>query len=143
MRHLLDINFLIALLDPDHAFHRRAHGWWAAQARPWSSCPLTENGLLRIMTSSGYSKATGFTVADIAARLSLFTNTTDHVFWLDSLSLRDARHFRHDAILSSKHLTDLYLLALAVENHGCLVTFDQHIPLSAVPTAKAMNLRVI
>jgi hypothetical protein len=26
MRHLLDINFLIALLDPDHAFHRRAHG---------------------------------------------------------------------------------------------------------------------
>jgi toxin-antitoxin system PIN domain toxin len=143
MRHLLDINVLIALMDPDHAFHHPAHQWWAAETRPWASCPLTENGLLRIMASSAYSKSASFTVADIAARLSLFTNESDHVFWLDSLTVRDDRHFRHSSILSSKHLTDIYLLALAVENDGCLVTFDHHIPLNAVPTAKATHLVVI
>lgn len=142
-RHLLDINVLIALLDPDHAFHHRAHAWWAAEARPWASCPLTENGLLRIMASTGYSKTTRFSIQDIASRLSLFASNTDHAFWPDSLTIRDGDHFRHDSILSSKHLTDLYLLALSVENQGCLATFDQHIPLSAIPAAKASHLRVI
>jgi hypothetical protein len=51
--------------------------------------------------------------------------------------------FNHAIILSSRHLTDLYLLALAVENHGCLVTFDQHIPLHAVRKALADHLLVI
>ncbi len=143
MRHLLDINVLIALIDPDHVFHSRAHAWWSAQPRAWASCPLTENGLLRIMASVGYSKTVRFTVADLASRLSLFASTSDHAFWHDSLTLRDSRHFRHGSILSSKQLTDLYLLALAVANHGCLVTLDQHIPLSAVATARAEHLMVI
>ncbi len=143
MRYLLDINVLIALMDPDHAFHHRAHAWWGGQGHPWSSCPLTENGLLRIMASTNYSKTTRFTVADIASRLSAFTGNSDHSFWPDSLSIRDANQFRHESILSSKHLTDLYLLALAVANQGNLVTFDQHIPLGAVPTAGAEHLVVI
>ena len=71
MRHLLDINVLIALMDPDHVFHRRAHEWWAAEPRTWASCPLTENGLVRIMASAAYSKFTRFTAADITARTTL------------------------------------------------------------------------
>jgi len=40
VRSLLDINLLIALLDPDHAFHERAHAWWGANSGlGWSSCP--------------------------------------------------------------------------------------------------------
>jgi toxin-antitoxin system PIN domain toxin len=143
MRELLDINVLIALMDSDHSFHLRAHEWWKKKPRTWASCPLTENGLLRIMTSPSYSKSSMFTVEAIARQFSLFADATDHVFWPDSLSLRDVQHFRHACILSSKHLTDLYLLALAVENRGCLVTFDQRIPLHAVPTATAANLVVI
>lgn len=143
MRHLLDINVLIALMDPDHAFHRRAHDWWAAESRAWASCPLTENGLVRIMASPVYSQGCRFTLADITARLTAFTRATDHQFWADTLSLRDSLHFAHSAILSSKQLTDLYLLALAAENQGCLATFDQHIPLQAVLTANAEHLLVI
>jgi uncharacterized protein len=143
MRHLLDINVLIALMDPDHAFHHRAHAWWGGTGRSWASCPLTETGLLRIMASYSYSKTTRFTVADIASRLSAFTDQSDHAFWPDTLSIRDAQHFRHATVLSSKQLTDLYLLALAVENNGILATFDQHIPLRAVPTASAAHLSVI
>jgi toxin-antitoxin system PIN domain toxin len=143
MRHLLDINVLIALMDPDHVFHHRAHEWWAAEVRPWASCPLTENGLLRIMASAGYGKTTRFSVQDIASRLTVFAENSDHAFWTDSLTIRDGNRFHHDSILSSKHLTDLYLLALAVENQGCLATFDQRIPLSAVPAADGTHLRVI
>lgn len=40
-------------------------------------------------------------------------------------------------------LTDLYLLALAVENQGRLTTFDRHIPLDVVPTAGPSHLLVI
>jgi uncharacterized protein len=130
-------------MDPDHIFHHRAHEWWACETRSWASCPLTENGLLRIMASSAYSKNVSFTVADIAARLSLFTNESDHAFWLDSLTVRDHRQFRHSSILTSRNLTDIYLLALAAENDGCLVTFDHHIPLNAVLAAKATHLVVI
>ena len=43
-----------------------------------------------------------------------------------------------------RHLLDInVLIALAIENRGCLVTFDQHIPLHAVPTAGAAHLLVI
>lgn len=143
MRCLLDINALIALLDPDHAFHQRAHAWWGGHGHSWASCPLTENGVVRIMASAAYSKSTRFTVAEIAARLSAFVDHSDHAFWPDILSIRDTQLFQHAAILSSKHLTDLYLLALAVENDGCLVTFDQHIPLNAVPKATLGQLMVI
>ena len=143
MRHLLDINVLIALMDPDHAFHRRAHDWWSAAPRAWASCPLTENGLVRIMASTAYSNTVRFTVADITARLTVFTGNSDHAFWTDSLSLRDSHHFQHGVILTSKQITDIYLLALAVENQGGLATFDQHIPLSAVPTATTDHLTVL
>lgn len=143
MRALLDINVLIALMDPDHAFHDRAHAWWAAQPRAWASCPLTENGVIRIMASSAYSASAPFTVADIADRLAQFAGQTDHAFWVDSLSLRDGRHFDPARILSSRHLTDLYLVALAVEQDGRLVTFDRHVPLGAVPLAHDRHLEVI
>jgi len=143
MRHLLDINVLIALLDPSHTFHNRSHQWWTATPRPWASCPLTENGLVRIMASSNYSKNTRFTVRDIASRLAHFASSSDHAFWPDSLSIRDSRVFHYPYILSSKHLTDIYLLALAAENHGCLVTFDQHLPLAGTPKGTTKHLEVI
>jgi uncharacterized protein len=143
MRGLLDINVLIALLDPDHAFHQRAHAWWGGRGHSWASCPLTENGLVRIMASAAYSKATRFSVAAIATHLAVFVEHSDHAFWPDLLSIRDTQRFHHVSILSSKHLTDLYLLALAVEKGGCLVTFDQHIPLHAVPKATPEHLVVI
>ena len=143
MRSLLDINVLIALLDPDHTFHQRAHAWWGEAKPMWASCPLTENGLIRIMSSVRYSKVRQFTVAQLVAHLRTFTSNTQHTFWPDSISIGDMARFHHDDILSSKQLTDLYLLALAVENDGRLVTFDQSILLSAVTTARPAHLCVL
>ncbi len=141
MRALLDVNVIIALLDPDHAFHERAHDWWAEHMkRGWASCPLTENGVVRIMSNPNYSQETRFTPADMIGRLRTFVGQTDHEFWPDEISLRDEKIFATERIHSSQQLTDLYLLALAAKHHGRLVTFDQGIPLSAISNAKAANL---
>jgi toxin-antitoxin system PIN domain toxin len=144
MRALFDVNVIIALLDPDHAFHDRAHEWWAANLKHgWASCPLTENGAVRIMSNPNYSRTAGFTPADLIGRLRTFAGDTDHEFWPDDISLRDEAFFATERIHSSQQLTDLYLLALAAKRQGRLVTFDQGIPLSTVPVAKAANLSVV
>jgi hypothetical protein len=141
LRALLDVNVVIALFDPDHAFHDRAHVWWAANAhRGWASCPLTENGAVRIMSNPNYSQKTRFTPGDLIARLRTFAGRSNHEFWPDDISLRDDNLFAADRIHSSRQLTDLYLLALATKHHGRLVTFDKGIPLSAASNAKAANL---
>ncbi|MCE2961447.1 MAG: TA system VapC family ribonuclease toxin [Akkermansiaceae bacterium] len=143
MRYLLDINVLIALLDPNHTFHRLAHQWWSHDDRPWASCPITENGLIRIMASTSYSKNSQLSVADVTTLLSVFTANTNHEFWSDHISFRDENEFQHTSILSSKHLTDIYLLALAAKNNATLVTFDQNIPLTPVTSAKPENLLIL
>jgi toxin-antitoxin system PIN domain toxin len=144
VRALLDINVLIALLDPDHVFHDRAHGWWKGRAEAgWASCPLTENGVVRIMSNPAYSRAAKFHPGDLIQRLDLFASQGTHEFWPDDLSLRDKRAFARNRLLSSRAITDVYLLALAVEHKGCLATFDQAIPVSAVPGATATSLSAI
>jgi toxin-antitoxin system PIN domain toxin len=141
MRALLDVNVIIALLDPDHAFHERAHAWWAANLkRGWASCPLTENGVVRIMSNPNYSEKARFTPGDLIDRLRTFARQSRHEFWPDEISLCDGKIFVAERIHSSRQLTDFYLLALAVKHHGRLVTFDRGIPLSSVRNAKAANL---
>lgn len=144
MKALLDINFIIALLDPDHSFHERAHAWWSKHGKDgWASCPLTENGVIRIMSNPGYSRKMQFSPGDLIGRLHQFADQTDHEFWGDTISLRDETVFARNLIHSSRQLTDLYLLALAVIHQGCLVTFDERIPLSAVNQAQEENLCVV
>lgn len=144
MRSLLDINVIIALLDADHAFHKRAHDWWRGQAKlGWASCPITENGLVRIMSNPNYTQNARFQPGDLISRLQLFAQETDHEFWPDDISLREASLFDRERLHSSRQLTDIYLLALATKRGGRLATFDQGIPLSAIPLARPENLCVV
>jgi len=144
MRSLLDINVLIALLDANHAFHQRSHQWWGANIKSgWASCPLTENGVVRVMSNLGYSQTLRLTPSDLINRLKLFADQTDHEFWADDVSLRDGAVFVAERMHSSRQLTDIYLLALAMAHGGRLATFDQNIPLSVVSGAKAANMHVL
>lgn len=144
MRALLDVNVIIALFDPDHVFHERAHAWWAANMElGWASCPLTENGVVRIMSNPNYSGKTRFTPGDLISRLGDFAELSNHEFWPDEISLRNEKIFAVDRIHGSRQLTDIYLLALSVKHRGRLVTFDQGIPLSAVKGARAVNLSIV
>ena len=144
MRALLDVNVLIALLDGSHAFHAKAHAWWAAHATSgWASCPLTENAVVRIMGHPSYSATRHFTALEIITALASFASGTDHLFWPDDLSFRDHAVFDPSKIHGPKQLTDLYLLALAMTKGGRLATFDQAIPRSVVKGADPKHLTVL
>lgn len=144
MRALLDTNVLIALLDPDHVFHQRAHHWWNGQSQiGWASCPLTENGVVRIMSNPGYSRVAKFQPCDLIERLDLFANQSNHEFWHDDLSLRDRTAFQWGRLYSPRAITDVYLLALALKHQGTLATFDQSITVAAVVGAMTVNLSTI
>jgi len=144
MRALLDVNVIIALLDPDHALHGAAHEWLSLNGDAgWASCPLTENGAVRILSNPNYSKLRRSSPSEILGLLHSFAQQTKHEFWPDGISLRDEKLFSRENFLSSGKLTDIYLLGLATKQDARLVTFDQNISLKAVRTAKPQNLSVL
>jgi toxin-antitoxin system PIN domain toxin len=136
------VNVLIALFDATHVHHEAAHDWFADHRKNgWATCPLTENGFVRILT---HPRAV---VEDdpqtVRASLRKFCDSTGHVFWQDSVSLRDERLFDPSVLVSHRQLTDVYLLGLAKKMNGTLATFDGRIPLKAVKGAATENLSVI
>jgi len=139
MRALLDVNVLIALLDQDHSMHTRAVRWFgAAAADGWASCPLTQNGCVRIMSHPSYTNPV--TVGAIIERLGEAVAASAHEFWPDEISLLDSRVADRNRIHGPRQVTDLYLLALAVHNDGCFVSFDASIPTTAIRGAKTRHL---
>ena len=139
MRALLDVNVLIALHDRDHVHHETAASWFESNISDgWASCPLTQNGCLRVMSQPGYSSPQP--LAHLVRMLQRSTSTTHHAQWQEDISILDSARFNHAHIHSPRQLTDLYLLALAVRNEGRLVSFDLRIPISAVRGALDSHL---
>ena len=138
---LLDVNVLIALFDPDHPHFDAAHRWFVAnEDNGWATCPLTENGVIRILSNPAYS-VTAITAKQVHERLSERYNDDGHHFWPDSVSLTDVM-FDLTAV-RSRDVTDVYLLGLAVAHGGRLATFDSRIPARALGPAGIRALEVI
>lgn len=139
---LLDVNVLVALFDSEHVHHEAAHLWFSANREDgWATCPLTENGLVRILSNAAYS-GIHETSASIRQRLDAFCSSGNHSFWPDDLSLRDGRRFKLSGV-SHRQITDVYLLGIAVAKRGRLATFDRGIPIRAVIGAGPERLEVI
>ena len=143
MRCLLDVNVWIALLDATHSFAERATAWFARERPAFATCPIIENGVVRIMSGTGYSPLARQSIGSLTLMLAAACEKNDHAFWPDDLSLRDPSHIDATRLHGSRQITDAYLLALAVAHGGCFVTFDGAVALSAVPGAQKKHLRVI
>lgn len=141
-RALLDINVLIALLDSDHADHRRAHEWMdGAVSDGWASCAITQNGFVRIVSQPAYPSPV--TPYQAVQRLERATNTRYHEFWSCSVSILDDEIIDRTKLLGPRQVTDAYLVALAVANGGRFATFDRSVPVSAVRWANEVHLVVV
>jgi hypothetical protein len=139
---LLDVNVLIALFDASHVHHEAAHDWFADnRSSGWATCPLTENGFLRILTHPRIALETDR--ATLLEHLRTFCASGKHEFWGDTVSIRDTTLFNRAAALTYRQLTDVYLLGLATRHGGRLATFDERIPLKAVRGATRAQLAVI
>ncbi len=87
MRSLLDVNVLVSLFDERHLHNKLAHEWLSKNLkRGWASCPITENGLLRILSNPNYSRFNRYSVEDISSRLGDFQQATNHAFWTKPIS---------------------------------------------------------
>jgi toxin-antitoxin system PIN domain toxin len=146
MRALLDVNVLIALLDAGHVHHAAAGRWLDSHladgpAAGWASCPLTQNGCLRILSNRAYPRP--HRVGAGAPPRAAAAPTPHHAFWPDDLSVLEPARFAHDRWLDSRQITDAYLLALAVHRGGVFVTLDHGIDISLVTGATPRHLVTI
>ncbi len=130
MTYLLDVNVLIALCDPQHVHHAACHRWFKARGKKsWATCPITENGFVRIFCNPSYPNR----LADAATALDLlkeFCSAPGHKFLEDSVTIRSCTDA---ANLSHRVITDLYLLALCKKANARLATLDQNIPADGIP----------
>ena len=140
---LPDVNVLVALFDPAHAHHDEAHRWFGAnRKRGWATCAVTINGCIRVLSNPRYPTVSA-TPAEIAIRLRELCVSRDHHFWQDSVALTEPSIIRWSRVRGHQSITGVYLLAMAVRNHGRLATFDATIPLDAVLEAKPGHLALL
>src|SRR5438552_6039513 len=112
--HLPDVNVLIALHDANHQGHERAHQWFSSEGHlGWATCPLSENGFIRIFSQPALPNNVGSPAEAMSylADMCLAHGATHH-FWPDSVSLRDRTLFRPELILGHRQITGVYLLGL-------------------------------
>ncbi len=120
--HLLDVNVLIARADASHPHHDAAAQWMRRHASSgWATCPLTENGMLRILGQAAYPGGTGSPDGALVSLRSILA-IPGHRFLADDFSLPDGIPSLRGA--TSSQLTDLYLLALAVRHGARFLTLD-------------------
>lgn len=142
MLSLYDVSALIALLDENHPAHDAVYQSFNRNIEQgWASCPLTQNGFLRILSQPSYPRSLSLTEA--YERLQASTSTSYHQFIADDISLLDDTLVRYNDLYSYRQITDVYLLALAVAHGARLVTLDAHIPLGGVYGANEDHLVVI
>lgn len=127
VKHLLDLNALIALADPDSVWHDAIHRWYDSGGKDnWGVCPLTEAGFIRVTTNPKYGGAE-HTVEQAAAILAEFSKATGYRYWEIRDSWADLTAPFAGRITGHQQVTDAYLLGMAIKENGVLVTFDTKI----------------
>lgn len=121
MKHLMDVNLLLAAIWENHSQHERAFRW--LEGKKLAVCPLTELGFIRISTNPKVINA------PMAKTRVLLKNFLDDraVKWLsDDVPALDSKPQK------SEQVTDSYLATLA-DRHGMkLATLDGNIKHPAV-----------
>ena len=143
MRYLLDVNVWVALLDEAHVHHAQALALVCQPQVQIASCPMVENGVIRVLNLPAYSRYGPVGMATVCKKLQVICAELDHAFWPDALSLRTEGLVNWSRVLGHNQITDVYLLALAVAHQGCLATLDHRVALSAVVGATADNLLLL
>ena len=130
--YLLDVNVLIALVDPNHVQHDAAHDWFGRVGRrAFATCPISENGLVRILSHPKYPSSPG-APGVVMNSLNALRAMPGHRFWPDNVSLADGHVVDPARLSSHAQLTDTYLLALAKATGGKLASMDRRLVTNAV-----------
>ena len=121
MKHLLDVNVLLASVWTTHPQHAIATTWLAGKAVV--VCPISELGFLRI---SAQKKAFNFTMADARTGLEKFLSERKAARIPDDLPALDSKP------ATSEQVTDHYLADLAAKHGLKFATLDAGIKHASV-----------
>lgn len=121
---LLDVNVLLALAWPNHQHHALAHEWFARESRHgWATCALTQLSFVRLSSNPAYTPAavTPLEAGDLLRKLAAHRR---HRYWatLPALGPPMLAH-----VLGHQQVQDAYMVHLAEQQHGRLVTFDRRV----------------
>jgi uncharacterized protein len=143
VRYLLDVNVWVALFDESHVHHTLALGFIDKPQLKIATCPLVENGVIRVLNIPRYSVHGPLGFETVRSKLDEICQSLNHEFWPDSVSLRNDTSVDWSRVLGHNQITDVYLLALVVSKKSCLVTLDHRMALSAVRGARAEHLMLL
>ena len=141
MVFLLDINLLVALFDSRHVNHETAHRWFSESGKTsWSTCPITENGVVRVISNPAYPTVSA-TPVEVLDRLRILCAQPGHDFWTDDVSLLNAlSEPMRGSLQGHQQVTDYYLICLAAAHGGKLATFDGSLARSVGSAAASIEL---
>lgn len=121
MKHLLDVNLLLASIWANHSRHAEAFAW--LDGKSVVVCPLAELGFLRVSTNK---KAINAPMEKARDLLHKFISERKAGRVADDLPALDSKPDR------SEQVTDRYLADLAAKHGMKLATLDQDIAHPAV-----------
>lgn len=126
MRHLLDVNVLLALAWPNHVHHGAARQWFsAAHSDGWLTCSVTESGFIRV-SSNARVTPDARTPAEAAPLLHHMCAIAGHAFLVDSVSPAKSHEDLGSMASASSEVTDAHLILLARHAEASFATFDRH-----------------
>lgn len=120
MKHLLDVNVLLAAIWASHPHHAKTFAWLSG--KNIVLCPLAELGFLRISTNK---KAINAPMDKARELLEKFAADRKAARIADDLPALDSQAKK------SEEVTDLYLASLADKHGAKLATLDRTIAHSA------------
>lgn len=129
-KYLLDVNVLIALTQSDHAHHKVVTQWFDLPGLDWGMCAFSEAGFVRVSTNP---KVGNLTVEEATEILVSLAAHSSHRFWPIAASWTSVTAPFSERIFGHKQITDAYLLGLAINENGILVTLDKRIQYLAGP----------
>lgn len=126
-KHLLDVNVLIALVEPGHEHYQKVQEWFRASGKAsLGLCPLTEAGFLRVTTNPAFRPGPR-AMEQATAILQSLKSHPQYRYWEIKESWVDLTAKFAWRILGHQQVTDACLLGLAIKENGVLVTFDRGI----------------
>lgn len=123
LKHLADVNVLLALTDENHMHHALASRWLSGFGHDdWGVCALTGAGLMRLLTNPKIGAISVEQATDVLATL---IDHPGYRFWpiVDDWATLAAPFI--ERVFGHQQITDAFLLGLAIKEGGVLVTMDK------------------
>lgn len=135
---LLDTNVLLALAWPSHQYHAVAHAWFSTHARKgWATCAFTQLGFIRLSSNPAYT-ADAVSPREAAALLRQWTRLKGHHFWASAAADEPEIYTR---AIGHQQVNDAWLVNVARQNTGRLVTLDPRLPAHALEAGRVEVIR--